>query len=781
MNLTHLYSPRPAQTPSAARFSAANFRRLAHTALAAGAVLFMAAPGGLDAAEAPSRIVNFSARAAAGTGDQTVILGFAVKGNADGLLVRALGPTLQPFGVANAATDPRLTVFSGNRVQLTNDNWTLAAVAPATGAHPLLAGSKDAAILSPFAYGQYTAHVTTPAGDNGVVLAELFDAQTYTSAPLANVSARAQTGKGESTFISGFTIDGSAKKRVLLRATGPSLSAFGVTGPVSDPKLSIYARDTTTPFAVNDNWDGSPILRTAMEQSGAFPLTTTSKDAALLLDLAPGSYTAHVTGADGGDGVALFELYDDPVSVWPILTTSNVTYQHGDSLKFDANGTYYHADGSRTVVTNGWLRLDIADEELINPNNNVRVFSLYETLMYEGFYVSATGESIPVRSVMVPAVRLFRQDEFGTPKYQGDRLAEAVDANGAPVYYTYWLVSPEDYVQYQMPLAPGKVQDTTYDRRTLDGLHRVQGHAVSNVVGMETITTPMGRFETYRMTFHETSVASVDFGRVISTRNQYIHPAIGIVRFDFGSATPGDSGFVVQNLCETNVPFDGAPVHALTSPPSTAPSPASPRFVYTRSGYYTGNDGTVEEISGSLTVDLLNEGVTNPLTNQPVMTLLEKRVTVIEATTLAGVSTTTTQREDFRRYLSPTATGMVLVGETAATGEPLWYSTPYVPLANLNTVGDTNTQTIATTRWVSGQATPGVTYDRTMTVASLARTATAMGTFECFRIVATESNGRRVDEYTYPTLGVVRYRHAAPAGKNGHMDLTLSWTNLPFN
>jgi hypothetical protein len=190
MNLPHTLSPCSAQAPSVLRFSAANLRRLAHTALATAAALLTAAPVGLTAAETPSRIVNFSARAAAGTGDETVMLGFAVKGNADGLLVRGLGPTLQPFGVVNPATDPRLTIFSDNRVVIANDDWTSAAVAPATGAHPLLAGSKDAAVLSAFSSGLYTAHVTTPSGDNGIVLAELFDAQTSTAAPIASSSLR---------------------------------------------------------------------------------------------------------------------------------------------------------------------------------------------------------------------------------------------------------------------------------------------------------------------------------------------------------------------------------------------------------------------------------------------------------------------------------------------------------------------------------------------------------------------------------------------------------------
>lgn len=60
----------------------------------------------------------------------------------------------------------------------------------------------------------------------------------------------------------------------------------------------------------NDNW--SPGLRPSFVKTGAFDLTTLSLDAALVITLEPGAYTAQVSGADGGTGQAIVEIYELP-------------------------------------------------------------------------------------------------------------------------------------------------------------------------------------------------------------------------------------------------------------------------------------------------------------------------------------------------------------------------------------------------------------------------------------------------------------------------------------
>lgn len=121
-----------------------------------------------------------------------------------------------------------------------------------------------------------------------------------------NLSARARAGVGMQTFITGFTIGGGVPKQLLMRAVGPGLSAFGVTGVLADPILQISRGGVTV--AENSNWAGDPLLAAAAARVGAFPLSPTSPDAALLTTLNAGPYSTLVTGGTGA-GVVLTEIY----------------------------------------------------------------------------------------------------------------------------------------------------------------------------------------------------------------------------------------------------------------------------------------------------------------------------------------------------------------------------------------------------------------------------------------------------------------------------------------
>ena len=89
------------------------------------------------------------------------------------------------------------------------------------------------------------------------------------------------------------------------------LSTFGVTGALTDPKLTLFRN--TTPLAESDNWQSSAELVKAFETAGAFIFNARSRDAVLLMTLAPGAYTAHVSGVTANaSGVALVEIYALP-------------------------------------------------------------------------------------------------------------------------------------------------------------------------------------------------------------------------------------------------------------------------------------------------------------------------------------------------------------------------------------------------------------------------------------------------------------------------------------
>ena len=99
--------------------------------------------------------------------------------------------------------------------------------------------------------------------------------------------------------------------QLLIRGFGPALARFGVTGALEDPVLSIYDR-TGVLIATNDVWNSDPLLRASFLAANAFEPPTASKDAALLLRLQPGSYTAVLSRARGSGGDGLIEIYELP-------------------------------------------------------------------------------------------------------------------------------------------------------------------------------------------------------------------------------------------------------------------------------------------------------------------------------------------------------------------------------------------------------------------------------------------------------------------------------------
>jgi hypothetical protein len=126
---------------------------------------------------------------------------------------------------------------------------------------------------------------------------------------LTNVSARGFSGAAAQTLTIGFVVEGTGTESTLVRAVGPSLAQFGVTGFLADPQLTV-SNSSNVVVASNDGWGGTAALSAAFAQTGAFPLPAASLDAAVLASLPPGGYTAQVQGANGGTGVVLLEAYD---------------------------------------------------------------------------------------------------------------------------------------------------------------------------------------------------------------------------------------------------------------------------------------------------------------------------------------------------------------------------------------------------------------------------------------------------------------------------------------
>ncbi|MDB6169064.1 MAG: repeat containing protein, partial [Verrucomicrobia bacterium] len=278
----------------------------------------------------PGRLVNLSVRIGAGTGDATLIVGVVIGGTGTAgskrLLVRGIGPTLSSYGVSGVLIDP-ITDFirQGSATPIaTNDNWSgdaqVKSVANTVGAFALPDdASKDSALYLTPDSGVYSLNIRGNSGATGIALAELYDADgigyTATTPRLVNLSARAQVGTGEGVLIAGFVIEGGTSRTVLVRAIGPTLASYGVSGALTDPQLEItqMVNGSLATVASNDNWSGNAQISIVSATVGAFDLSNAgSKDAALLVTLPPGVYSAKVSGVGNTIGVALIEVYEVP-------------------------------------------------------------------------------------------------------------------------------------------------------------------------------------------------------------------------------------------------------------------------------------------------------------------------------------------------------------------------------------------------------------------------------------------------------------------------------------
>ncbi len=369
------------------------------------------------------RLVNLSIRTNAGAGAETLITGFSVGGvgaiGSKPLLLRAMGPSLSQFGVPGVLGDPLLTVYSGAVATAMNDDWAgdsqLRAGSANVGAFAFAGDtSKDAAVLAPsVAIGSYTAQISGVEGATGVVLAEIYDATpaasiTASTPRLVNVSARAKVGTSSDMLIAGFVIGGSTAKTLLVRAVGPTLTSFGVTGVLLDPKLELYSG--TRLLGSSDDWGNDSDIAYAAALVGGFPLASGSKDSAILISLPPGSYTAQVSGVANTTGVGLVELYDVPTpALAPSLGNQLVAYYALNGNTNDSSGNQVSATGAPSVTfsTDRFGRassaatfgktgfIDISNRRLLHGATEATISVWFESRMLssEGGFLVAAGDA----------------------------------------------------------------------------------------------------------------------------------------------------------------------------------------------------------------------------------------------------------------------------------------------------------------------------------------------------------------------------------------------------
>jgi hypothetical protein len=180
----------------------------------------------------------------------------------------------------------------------------------------------------------------TPAGSSTPITFSGLQDTVTPNGYLANLSVRAAMTAGQ-TLIVGFVVDGGAKP-VLIRAAGPVLNKFGLTG-VADPQLNLY--NGGTKVAGNDNWEAA--LASTFATLGAFPFDSASKDAALLQSI-NGPHTAQATAT--GAGAILVEAYDAGPNDGRKLVNLSARFQVGTGDNILIAGFVLSGTGTRQVL-----------------------------------------------------------------------------------------------------------------------------------------------------------------------------------------------------------------------------------------------------------------------------------------------------------------------------------------------------------------------------------------------------------------------------------------------
>jgi glucose/arabinose dehydrogenase len=267
-----------------------------------------------------SQPLNLSARLPVGTGDNVLISGFIVTGNAPKkIIVRAIGSSLAINGlpVAGRLIDPTLELLSSSSVLATNDNWKVDDLTHQSQQAEIeattLAPSNDleSAIVKTLSPGPYTAVLRGKSDGTGIALVEVYDLDQAADSQTANLSTRGFVQAGDNVMIGGFILGGDPSGTTLLiRGLGPSLTASGVANVLADPALELHNADGTIVVS-NDNWK---VNDQTQESQEADVIATTlppadDHEAATIARLAPGAYTVILRDKADGVGVGLLEIY----------------------------------------------------------------------------------------------------------------------------------------------------------------------------------------------------------------------------------------------------------------------------------------------------------------------------------------------------------------------------------------------------------------------------------------------------------------------------------------
>ncbi len=256
----------------------------------------------------PGRLVNISTRLQVQADPNELIAGFIVTGTTPKhVLIRALGPSLAQMGVANPLTDPTLELHDKTKLLATSNDWGDSAARQQiidTDIPPK--SSSEAAILATLPPNTRYSAIARGINGTGVGLVEIYDLDRGPDSQLANISSRGFVQTGNNVMIGGLIITGANSIKVMIRGIGPSLSADGITNPLSDPMVELRNAQGVK-IAVNNNWQMAANA-SDIQATGIAPKNP--RESAILTTQVPGRYTAILSGVGSTPtGVALVEVY----------------------------------------------------------------------------------------------------------------------------------------------------------------------------------------------------------------------------------------------------------------------------------------------------------------------------------------------------------------------------------------------------------------------------------------------------------------------------------------
>lgn len=254
-------------------------------------------------------MVNIATRLRVEAGDNALIGGFIVTGTqSKKVIIRATGPSL---GLPDQLHNPTLELRDGTGALLgSNDDWKHSPNKQAIIDSTIPpANDLESAIVAdlPANGAGYTAIVRGAGETTGIGLVEVYDLDASANSSLANISTRGLIQADDNVLIAGMIVTGASSQKVMIRASGPSLT---LPGKLMDPILEL--RDANGRLVrANDNWlTGSQ--ESEIMQSGLQPAH--NLESALIHDLPANgaSYTAIVRGVGNTTGIAVVEVYALP-------------------------------------------------------------------------------------------------------------------------------------------------------------------------------------------------------------------------------------------------------------------------------------------------------------------------------------------------------------------------------------------------------------------------------------------------------------------------------------